>query len=796
MVRTKHSSADESEQPNGKRTATAVRPSSINEGPMTHSGDDDFDFSVDLLRSAKEHIFFLQHLHPLFIQRPSHKSLQRYRDLWLPLVSLQPNLQLVPPPDVAWLWHCHRLAPFRYTSYLKSTYYGRTCKILEATPPFCFQQLDGKVCIAGEEKEDESTTLMSEKTRDRWNQMYPNEPFFLVEAKPTASGYQYEEEEKIVSLLDGFHLLASTDRQATFLWQVSGPRFSDDDFLQDAISQYYKFLKLRRPGTCSMVLVPTYQIDLMWHSHILATIAGYYMDCKAIMGSTLNHDDSLNDRTEDGPLDRAFKETKSLWEKSYGEDYFAEGGMYRGEPPEDYYSPSWKAPPYLQMCPTGLFLHLVGIQGASSTNPSGDAYDLKMIWTWKETSSQIPHHSPNEVVGDPTDCWIKYDDSTNIALEAEFQGQGSLGTYNLGNGYYVDFAAMKQTNTATGYQRDVKRHVYVGSTIVKPTFFCWKESPSQMSNHPASSIFGDPGNCWIKYDDATTAKLESAFLLGQDGEFSPIDGYMVNFTTMKQKNLSTGYQRDIQRVYAHASSTSVVSSTLVTPSCSEQPIWCCISDNRTAPDGLPAFVTAKAKSTTRGVNANTYKPNYIFGKKSGKTGYYHITTKEAYQIVAARIGVRLKGKEGMLSCCTCLTLGLCGKSSLLKNMKSEVQKLKDIQAIANARASATTPTGIVGLRLEIQNDQSKRREHYSDAGDWYFPTAYYNAAGGCGAGTVHGGGSTSLGGGCGATACGAAVSCIQDYVFSCLSCFLMVTIGIFFHFLGLRCRKLWRRRYE
>ena len=230
-------------------------------------------------------------------------------------------------------------------------------------------------------------------------------------------------------------------------------------------------------------------------------------------------------------------------------------------------------------------------------------------------------------------------------------------------------------------------------------------------------------------------------VLGQDGEFSPIDGYMVNFTTMKQKNLSTGYQRDVQRVYAHASSTSVVSSTLVTPSCSEQPIWCCISDDSTGttPDGRPAFVTAKAKSTTKGVNANTYKPNYIFGKKSGKTGYYHITTKEAYQIVAARIGVRLRGKEDMLSwkedmlsCCTCLTLGLCGKSSLLKSMKSEIQKLKDIQAIANARASATTPTGIVGLRLEIQNDQSKRREHYSDAGDWYFPTAYYNAAGGCG----------------------------------------------------------------
>lgn len=73
----------------------------------------------------------------------------------------------------------------------------------------------------------------------------------------------------------------------------------------------------------------------MWHSHILASVAGYFTDCKAIMGSALNHDDSLNDRSEDGPLDRAFQETKALWKKSYGEGYFAEGGMYRREPPVD-----------------------------------------------------------------------------------------------------------------------------------------------------------------------------------------------------------------------------------------------------------------------------------------------------------------------------------------------------------------------------------------------------------------------------------------------------------------------------
>ena len=471
------------------------------------------------------------------------------------------------------------------------------------------------------------------------------------------------------------------------------------------------------------MLVPTYQIDLMWHTHILTNLTLYYEDCKAIMGSTMNHDDSFNDRTADGPLDRAFNDTKALWKETYnGEEYFAAGGMYRGEPPQEYYLPSWT---YMSrqgtvMCPSGHFLHFIDIQGASSTNPT--AYDPTVIWCWKETPSQMAGHDASEIVGDSADCWIKYDDSINLSLESLF-ASGGVDTFDLGNGYSVDFKAMKQVNKSTGYQRDIQRHSdMMNVPIVKPMIWVWKETESQMSNHPAASILGDPKHCWIKYDATATAKLENAFHTpGQDIE-SPIDGYTVNFATMKQTKLATGYERDVQRFDADA-----FTSHHNDDPCSWTPLDGTVSNDGYAVYSRAAFVPAEPKSTTKGVNSNPRKPGYIFGRQNGTDGYYHITTKEAYKIMASRIQVEISNTQDSYACVLCLTCGLGGEQ-----LRSEIEDLKEIKAIVNARANAPARKGIVGLRPEIEQDKSKRSVHYSDAGAWYFPACYESAAGGCG----------------------------------------------------------------
>ena len=57
--------------------------------------------------------------------------------------------------------------------------------------------------------------------------------------------------------------------------------------------------------------------------------------------SILEHDDSLTDRIEGGILDTNFKATKSLWYNVYKKDYIVEGGMYRGEPPIEFFNVDW-----------------------------------------------------------------------------------------------------------------------------------------------------------------------------------------------------------------------------------------------------------------------------------------------------------------------------------------------------------------------------------------------------------------------------------------------------------------------
>ena len=177
--------------------------------------------------------------------------------------------------------------------------------------------------------------------------MYPNESFFLSSSSPNKADSD--------TCLDGFDVVDSCDRQASFLWQVSGPNFHNDAFLRQGVENYMKFVRLMGTtvkagtndsdiiGTDSdtdnstdskkqkkvrpQFIVPTYQIDLMWHTHMLFSIAKYHEDNIRLNGCTLEHDDSLNDRSEGGKLDTNFQATRKLWRDIYGVEYKVPGGM-------------------------------------------------------------------------------------------------------------------------------------------------------------------------------------------------------------------------------------------------------------------------------------------------------------------------------------------------------------------------------------------------------------------------------------------------------------------------------------
>ena len=293
-------------------------------------------FSCDLVKESKNHLAFLQTLHrnDISIQRPSTESLRRYSELWLPLVyqhclerrktnstgdhqsKKHSDLGLIPPGDIAWLWHCHRLAPYRYVDHVHKTLVLNNGKkeeehkqnnsknsaefpslsihdekmlVLDPDYPFVVQLQDNA----------KNTTFDPSKHADAarhtvqlWKEFYPNDPFFVLDhplqGRVHAKNSNEEEmKDKMTCpippplLLSGFDVLDSCQRQGSFLWQVSQNSFQNDAFLVDGLENYFKFMKLMKKEEMKpRFLVPTYQIDLMWHTHMLHSIRMYHDDCR------------------------------------------------------------------------------------------------------------------------------------------------------------------------------------------------------------------------------------------------------------------------------------------------------------------------------------------------------------------------------------------------------------------------------------------------------------------------------------------------------------------------------------
>jgi hypothetical protein len=215
---------------------------------MKASPTSESPFSVDLIENSLKLKWFLQTTHELgaSLKPQSLLSIRRYLDFWLPLVKKHPDLPLIPPVDVAWLWHCHRLAPKSYEEYV----IGRFGILLEATTPFALQHAE-----AGTYSQD---SLM---TQHLWKREFPDELFF---ADKNQVGETRPPELLPVSLLAGFDLLGSSERQAGFLWQVSSSSFEDMEFLEQGVLNYWKFLLLKpRAQQQRKILVPTLYVSYL-----------------------------------------------------------------------------------------------------------------------------------------------------------------------------------------------------------------------------------------------------------------------------------------------------------------------------------------------------------------------------------------------------------------------------------------------------------------------------------------------------------------------------------------------------
>ncbi|XP_033752024.1 uncharacterized protein LOC117335877 [Pecten maximus] len=262
---------------------------------------------LDLIEAAIREVKFLEKVD----QQPSlysgpivRRAIYRYESLWLPLAAKHNKNTLVAPLDIAWVWHCHMLAPVAYT---------RDCEKAVG----CV--VDFKIFLNNRDNQ-----YNMDLARSYWEEMYPGEPFAVCLDEESCSNTDFTSSFT-------YDIEKAVKRQQAFYYQVSLPHYLDKKFMSAGLKRYEKFLSLKKMNP-ELFIVPCYDIDLIWHTHQLHPIT-YKEDTVRILGTHFNHDDSVNDRSLGSKLCTASSETQKCWQQMFGEDFSYFGAMYRGDSP-------------------------------------------------------------------------------------------------------------------------------------------------------------------------------------------------------------------------------------------------------------------------------------------------------------------------------------------------------------------------------------------------------------------------------------------------------------------------------
>ncbi|XP_045164643.2 uncharacterized protein LOC123528744 [Mercenaria mercenaria] len=238
------------------------------------------------------------------LQRPSvlKRAIYRYEKYWLPLAAEHPNKCLAPPLDIEWAWHCHMLCPNTYE---------KDCNAIVGTT--VNHTMSGATKFY--EKQPQSQKY--------WLAMFGNElePFTVDYKAP----YDLVTIEAYHSKIT-YDILAAAKRQMDLYYHVSLPHYRDRKYLQKCLFRYKQFLYLKK-RLPNEFLEPSYDIDLIWHSHQLNPRL-YKEDILRFVGYFLNHGLSVDHRTEEDKL-TADKLSRETWKYFYNETMPIFGAMYR-----------------------------------------------------------------------------------------------------------------------------------------------------------------------------------------------------------------------------------------------------------------------------------------------------------------------------------------------------------------------------------------------------------------------------------------------------------------------------------
>jgi len=271
------------------------------------------EFSFDLVIAASNQLEFLTEINSvrdIFVGELIEKAIFRYEKLWLPfLASFSDTPNLSPPLDVAWIWHCHLLAPQSY---------GKDVELITG------------MFLDHESISKEELEKRQHYTEQLWKSNIKSSFDYLSETSVNSQDFA-----KFKSKI-AYDLKLASARQFEFFYNVSMPHFRNTSYLKLAVERYAKFLRMKQTYP-DLLVVPCYAIDLIWHTHQLNP-RWYNFDTTAVLGKLFPHDDTINDRTAGGTLDVAGRLTKEKWRLMYHEDFFMPGAMYRGPMPlsQDY----------------------------------------------------------------------------------------------------------------------------------------------------------------------------------------------------------------------------------------------------------------------------------------------------------------------------------------------------------------------------------------------------------------------------------------------------------------------------
>ncbi|CAE8727850.1 unnamed protein product [Polarella glacialis] len=282
------------------------------------SGNASNKCQVDLVSACLRMLDFLQEVeeHPCLYtnRRILAEAIRRYETIWLPIVaksSEKDGQALAAPLDVEWVWHCHMLCPSA----------GVQGDLNAAQVPF--HELLPRQGPAWQEALKRGQLL--------WEQAAPNEPFDITAQLKQAPLVEDVVGSSNVNSRISYDLAAAAGRQMAFHYQVAVmPHYRDKRFLTIAADRYVgKFLELKRRHP-NQFFAPSYDIDCVWHTHQLHPRA-YIADTTRLCGSVMDHDDSVNDRSEGSKLTSSWERTQQTWHKEFGDSICQAGGMYRGE---------------------------------------------------------------------------------------------------------------------------------------------------------------------------------------------------------------------------------------------------------------------------------------------------------------------------------------------------------------------------------------------------------------------------------------------------------------------------------